>query len=126
MIRLRSECWSSASAKWPTTPERKAVPKLTTSATTATITISHTRSASTGAPSIVGSSVRASSTIAMNGITLLAAPTTASTMIPARLPLTAAKRLSSFAGEPPPTGSVASVAVASASAMRHTPTFRLY
>lgn len=64
-------------------------------ATTATTTVTHIRPASTSPPDNAGSRVRASSTIATNGTTLLSAPTTLSPAIVARLPFTGPKKVSS-------------------------------
>lgn len=81
----RCGCCSSASARWLTMPDRNAAPKLTKSAATATTTIVHIRPASTSPPASAGSRVRASSTIAMKGMTPLIAPITLKAMMPARL-----------------------------------------
>lgn len=62
-------------------PDRNATPKLTKSAATATTTIVHIRPASTSPPASAGSRVRASSTIAMKGMTPLIAPITLKAMI---------------------------------------------
>lgn len=81
-------------------PDRNAAPKLTKSAATATTTIVHIRPASTSPPASAGSRVRASSTIAMKGMTPLIAPITLKAMMPARLRRTGAKNDSCVVAPP--------------------------